>query len=194
MSMTTHLGHMLELRQHIIECREEMSDRTFINALFMSFPQSPEWRTLRNTLYCKGTLLILNNVITELNAEFDQMVQDRAVEDRSKKAASDQMALLANGTGQKGGGLSSKKGKGKGKKKGPKPDDVCHGCRGLGHWRNQPVCLKQLGECEVGKVLMAVDCGATTHMFTEKVYFESLKSKELVTVGGHNRVPRSHFE
>ena len=36
---------------------------------------------------------------------------------------------------------------------------------------------------------MAVDCGATTHMFTEKVYFESLKSKELVTVGGHNRVP-----
>jgi len=143
MSMTTHLGHMLELRQHIIECREEMSDRTFINALFMSFPQSPEWRTLRNTLYCKGTLLILNNVITELNAEFDQMVQDRAVEDRSKKAASDQMALLANGTGQKGGGLSSKKGKGKGKKKGPKPDDVCHGCRGLGHWRNQPVCPKR---------------------------------------------------
>jgi len=39
---------------------------------------------------------------------------------------------------------------------------------------------------------LILDCGATTHMFTEKVYFESLKSKEpghFVTVGGHNRAP-----
>jgi len=71
MSMTTHLEHMLELCQYIIECREEMNDRTFINILFMSLPQSLEWRALQNTLYRKGTLLTLNNVITELNTEFD---------------------------------------------------------------------------------------------------------------------------
>jgi len=69
--MTTHLRHMLELYQCIIKCREEMNDRTFINALFMSLPQSLEWRALQNTLYHKGTLLTLNNVITELNTEFD---------------------------------------------------------------------------------------------------------------------------
>jgi len=59
------------------------------------------------------------------------MVQDQVVEDHSKKAASNQIALLANSTGQKDGGLSLKKEKGKRKKKGPKLDNVCHSCRDL---------------------------------------------------------------
>ena len=60
--------------------------------------------------------------------------------------------------------------------------------------------LKQLGECKVGKVLIAVeraivdnslilDCSATTYMFAEKVYFKLLKPKKpgnFVTIGGHN--------
>ena len=69
---TTYLGHMLELRPCIIE----MNDRTFINVLFMSLPQSSEWRASQNTLYCKGTTLSLNDVITELNAEFNRIVQE----------------------------------------------------------------------------------------------------------------------
>ena len=58
------------------------------------------------------------------------------VEDCSKKTTSDQIALLANGTGQKDRGLSLKKEKEKKKKKGPKPNNIYHNCRGLGHWRN----------------------------------------------------------
>jgi len=61
------------------------------------------------------------------------MVQGQAVEDCSKKAASNQIALLANGTGQKGGDSSLKKGKGKRKKKRLKPHDICRNCGGLGH-------------------------------------------------------------
>jgi len=49
--------------------------------------------------------------------------------------------------------------------------------------------LQQLGEHEVSKILIAaeeaivgdgliLDCSATTHMFAEKVYFKSLKSKK----------------
>lgn len=49
--------------------------------------------------------------------------------------------------------------------------------------------LKQLGECEVGKVLTVVeetiadnslilDYGTTIYIFTKKVYFKSLKSEE----------------
>ena len=87
-------------------------------------------------------MLILNDIITKLNTEFDQMVQDQVVEDHSKKATSNQIALLANSTGQKDGGLSLKKGKGKRKKKGPKLDNVCHNCRDLGYWRNQLACSK----------------------------------------------------
>jgi len=136
------------------------------------------------------------------------MVQDQTVEDCSKKAASDQVALLVNGTGQKNRGLSLKKEKEKKKKK-PKLDDVCYNCEDLGYWRNQlayPKCkeqegqysgsanvivdqLKQLEEHKVSKVLMAVegaivgdglilDCGTTIYMFAERVYFKSLKSKK----------------
>ena len=61
------------------------------------------------------------------------MVQDQAVEDCSKKAASNQITLLANGTGQKGRGSSLKKGKEKRKKKRLKLNDVCCNCGGLGH-------------------------------------------------------------
>ena len=62
------------------------------------------------------------------------------------------MALLANGTSQKGKGLSLKKGKEKRKKKKPKLDDVCHNCGDLGYWRDQlacPKCKEQEGQCVV---------------------------------------------
>ena len=55
------------------------------------------------------------------------------VQDCSKKAASDQITLLANGTGQKGRGSSLKKEKEKKKKKRPKLDDICHDCGDLGY-------------------------------------------------------------
>ena len=90
----------------------------------------------------------MNDIITELNTEFDQIVQDWAVEDHSKKAVSNQIALLANGTGQKGRDLSLKKGKEKEKKKGLKSNDICYNCGGLGHWKNQPAypkCKEQEG-------------------------------------------------
>ena len=64
-----------------------MNDRTFINALFMSLPQTAEWRSLRNSLYRKGTLLTLNEAMNELNAEYDRIVQDRAINDHGEKFA-----------------------------------------------------------------------------------------------------------
>ena len=62
--------------------------------------------------------------------------------------------------------------------------------------------LQSLGECEVGKMLIAtsdsfpttgilLDCGAIAHMFTNKQHFSMYVNSinEFVTVGGHNHIP-----
>jgi len=162
--------------------------------------------SLRKSLYRKGTLLTLNEVMNKLNAEYDRIVQDRAINDYGKKFA-----------GVKGVEMR----RSQGKRKGPKPNNICCECGGKGHWKNSLECLKHKGdtkvkssgsdniafeglksleEQEVRKVLMAaegelvnkgliLDCGATAHMLTDKRYFITLKpenSGHFVTVGGHN--------
>ncbi|KAJ3561473.1 hypothetical protein NP233_g10170 [Leucocoprinus birnbaumii] len=201
-TMTQFIGKMLELRQRILDCGEEIGDRLLIQAIFMALPHTTDWRLLRASMFRRGSDLTLNEVITELNAEYDRLQQDKTVEERGKKGG--ELALYSSGGGsQSGGGKKSEK---KSKRK-PKPDDECFDCKAKGVWRGHPDCpnpkrkggcktqaggaaniavdgLKSLGEREVGKVYMAVegnvgsglilDCGATSHMFAEKRYFSTM--------------------
>ncbi len=123
----------------------------------------------------------------------------------------------SSGSGGKGG-KKSKKGKGKRK---AKPEDECFNCHQKGHWKGDcPSAPKNekkpggksanltveepqsSGIREVGQMVIAVsggtlglelllDCGATSHMFTQRECFDAYTSsdKGFVTVGGRNRVP-----
>lgn len=89
-----------------------MNNWTFINVIFISLPQSMEWRSLQNILYHKRTLLTLNEVITELNTEYDHIVQDQMVDECGKKTTEDQMEFMAS-SGQKRSRSRRKLNKGK---------------------------------------------------------------------------------
>ncbi|KAJ3569220.1 hypothetical protein NP233_g5191 [Leucocoprinus birnbaumii] len=181
-TMTQFIGKMLELRQRILDCGEDIGDRMLIQAIFMALPHTTDWRILRASMFRRGSELTLNEVITELNAEYDRVQQDKTVDEKGKKAAGE-LALVASGSGsQKGGNGGGKKSEKKpAKRSKPRPDDECFDCGAKGVWRGHPECsnpkrkgggskpqsggaaniavdgLKSLGDREVGKVLMAVE-------------------------------------
>ncbi|KAJ3555983.1 hypothetical protein NP233_g12081 [Leucocoprinus birnbaumii] len=186
-TMTQFIGKMLELRQCILNCGEDIGDRMLIQAIFMDKAINEKGKK------AAGELVLISS------GSGSQKGSNGGGKKSEKKPAKHSKPRLDNecfDCGAKGvwcghPECSNPKCKGGGSK------PQSGGSANIAVDR-----LKPLRDREVGKILMAVegdelgaglilDCGATSHMFCKKELFVEMVPEvlgEYVTVGGHNRV------
>ena len=190
-TMSDYIGFFLNLHHHIIKAGQKLEDIYLIHPILLSLPCLTIWDIVKQNLLDKRKILTLDMVTAELIAVTDWNKWDHQAEETEKKAKAEQLALFvkSGSSGVEGSSEGNKKRLKKSKRK-PKPTDEYHRCHQKGHWNNN--CpnvsnerkiseesanltvdsLNLIGNCEVGKVMMAVmdnietagillDCGAT---------------------------------
>lgn len=160
-SMADHIAAMLDLKHKITSAGEELSDRNVARALTISLPRTPTWDVIKVRLFgLTKEQYTVEAVSTALLQEANRRLQEKT---------SSETALFVQKVPKK------KRGPG-GKSKGPKPDDICRGCGGKGHWASKcphrddngnsggsanyaVSSLTEVGSRVAGQVYMAVESG-----------------------------------
>ncbi|KAF9439626.1 hypothetical protein P691DRAFT_769269 [Macrolepiota fuliginosa MF-IS2] len=78
--MSNHIGHMISLQQHILDCGTQFKEIYFINAILISLPFTNKWKNVRQSLFSHGSKLTLDMTIGKLTSVYDHDMNDKELE------------------------------------------------------------------------------------------------------------------
>jgi len=182
--MSDYIGSFLNLKRHITEAGHKLDDILVVHVILHSLPCSNIWDIVKQNLFDKGKVLILDLLSAELISVHNHAKHDHQANKNEKKSKFNQMLLLAksipplnySGRRERRGGRPNDRSR---RPKNHPTGTRCYICNQEGHWASECPTnklssksykgetyqsggsanlavdyLQFLGEHEVGKILM----------------------------------------